>query len=257
MKESLALPTQICVNVVAFLGKPNGAGERPITPTGCPYAVYMARYKNETRRWDDVYHGWWDDAVKGNSALQSGLLRRIYEEVATLNGQQSACSAIWKSSLTVCVCTNSSIRHWSGTFQNDCSTLLCKRISASESSVQGKWWSKAYSLAVAYWLAAPWETGLRGWYFTTFWNVVNNALPAQLLAPVETRQFVDELTTVSAANSEDDVALELRDELQNVKLAFQWRTQRETWALMRLAEAGDDARPVTKDIAQQDIGEKR
>ena len=146
MKESLALPTQICVNVVAFLGKPNGAGERPITLTGCPYAVYMARYKNETRRWDDVYHGWWDDAVKGNSALQSGLLRRIYEEVATLNGQQSACSSIWKSSLTVCVCTNSSIRHWSGTFQNDCFTLLCKRISASESSVQGKWWSKAYSL---------------------------------------------------------------------------------------------------------------
>ena len=32
-----------------------------------------------------------DDAVKGNSALQSGLLRRVYEEVASLNGQSAAC----------------------------------------------------------------------------------------------------------------------------------------------------------------------
>ena len=34
VEESLALPTQICANVVALLGKPNGAGERPITLTG-------------------------------------------------------------------------------------------------------------------------------------------------------------------------------------------------------------------------------
>ena len=30
---------------VAFLGKPNGAGERPITLTGCLYAIFMAGYK--------------------------------------------------------------------------------------------------------------------------------------------------------------------------------------------------------------------
>ena len=47
---------------------------------------------------------------------------------------------------------------------------------------------------------------------------VNNALPTQLPALVETRQFVDDLTTMSVANSEDDVthsrcsvALELQD----------------------------------------------
>ena len=40
---------------------------------------------------DSKYHGWWDDAVKDNSALQSGLLRRVYEEVATLNGQPAVC----------------------------------------------------------------------------------------------------------------------------------------------------------------------
>ena len=29
--------------------------------------------------------------MNGNSALQSGLLRRVHEEVASLNGQSAAC----------------------------------------------------------------------------------------------------------------------------------------------------------------------
>ena len=48
---------------------------------------------------------------------------------------------------------------------------------------------------------------------------VNNALPTRLPALVETRQFVDDLTTMSVAHSEDDVthskcsvALDLQDE---------------------------------------------
>ena len=55
----------------------------------------------------------------------------------------------------------------------------------------------------------------------------NNTLPEQLPAPVETRQFVDDLTAMSVANSEADVthsicfvALELRDELGNGKLTL-------------------------------------
>ena len=79
VEKLLALPAQICVNVVALLGKPSGHGERPITHTRCLFAIYMAGCKNEMRNWDSEYHGWWDDAVKGNSALQSDLLRRVYE----------------------------------------------------------------------------------------------------------------------------------------------------------------------------------
>ena len=138
-----------------------------------------------------------------------------------MDSQQSACSSTWKGCMTVCICTNSSIRHWSGTFQNDCSLLPRKRTSASESSAQEKWWGKAYSPPVAYWLAAPWETGLCGVVPYNILDCVNNALPAQLPAPVETRQFVDDFTTMSVANSEDDVthsicsvALELRDEIK-------------------------------------------
>ena len=56
---------------------------------------------------------------------------------------------------------------------------------------------------------------------------VNKTLPAQLPAPVETRQFVDDLTTMVVDNSEDDVAnttcsvaVGLRDSLDNGKLTF-------------------------------------
>ena len=70
---------------VGLLGKPNGNGERPITLTECLYAIYMAGCKNEMRTWDSENHGWWDDAD------QSGLLRRVYEEVASQNGQSAVC----------------------------------------------------------------------------------------------------------------------------------------------------------------------
>ena len=57
--------------------------------------------------------------------------------------------------------------------------------------------------------------------FYKIWASANNVLPAQLPAPVETRQFVDGLATMSAGNNEDDVtrsicsiALELRHELE-------------------------------------------
>ena len=49
---------------------------------------------------------------------------------------------------------------------------------------------------------------------------VKNTFPAQLPTPDGTRQFVDDLTTMAVANSEDvtdicSVALERRDELEN------------------------------------------
>ena len=119
--------------------------KRPITLTGCLCATYMASYKNETRHWDNDYHGWWDDAVKGNSALQSGLLRRRYEEIAhTMDSQQSECSSMWTNFYdSVFAQTHPS---GVGADFSKCSTLLCKRTSASESYVQEKWCGRAYSL---------------------------------------------------------------------------------------------------------------
>ena len=55
----------------------------------------------------------------------------------------------------------------------------------------------------------------------------NNVLPAQLPARVEQRQFVDDLTTMSVVNNDDDVtrsicsvALELRHELEAAKFTL-------------------------------------
>ena len=56
---------------------------------------------------------------------------------------------------------------------------------------------------------------------------MNNVLPTQLPVPVETRQFVDDLTTMSVANSEDDVtqsicsvAPEVQEDLRNARLTL-------------------------------------
>ena len=112
----------------------------------------MAGHKNEMRSWDNNYHGWWDDAVKGNSALQSGLVTRIYEEVATRNGQPAVFD-MEKCYDSVC---------------------LCKLI----------------------------DQALKRNFQKRLLECVNNALPTRLPAPVETRQFVDDPTTMSVANSE-------------------------------------------------------
>ena len=74
VEKSLALPTQICVNVVALLGM--GKGQSRSLGAYTPFT--WPAVKNEMRNWNSEYHGWWDDAVKGNSALQSGLLRRVF-----------------------------------------------------------------------------------------------------------------------------------------------------------------------------------
>ena len=57
VEKKLCAPTQLCVNVVGLLGKPNGNGERPITLTECLYAIYMAGCRNEMRTWDSEIHG--------------------------------------------------------------------------------------------------------------------------------------------------------------------------------------------------------
>ena len=114
-------------------------------------------YQKESRLWDDAYHGWWNDAVNGNSALQSGELRRIYEEVATLTDKhRSACSSTWSSFYDfVCLLAQT---HRTGTGAqfppSGCCTYPSKRTSASVSSVQEECWGKACSLPMASWLAA-------------------------------------------------------------------------------------------------------
>ena len=52
VEESLALPL----------------AEGPSRSLGRLHAKNIAGYNIEARHWHDGYHGWWDDAVKGNRA---------------------------------------------------------------------------------------------------------------------------------------------------------------------------------------------
>ena len=63
-------------NVAALLGKHNSTEERSVTLVGCLCAIFTAGYKEDARDWDETYHGWWDDPVKG-SAARDGCAKNL------------------------------------------------------------------------------------------------------------------------------------------------------------------------------------
>ena len=113
--------------------------------------------------------------AKGNSALQSGLRRRVY--VATLSGQpavdcqQSSCSPIWKKFYDI-VCLHRLLGL--ALERNFPKRLLYEAMQAylSERILRagGMGGAKHTIPQMAYWLAAPWEAGLRGWFSITYWK---------------------------------------------------------------------------------------
>ena len=166
--------------------------------------------------------------MKGNSALQSGLLRRVHEEVASLNGQSAACvffdmekfydSACLYKLIDLAMARDFPRRLLYIAMQ----AYLSDRILRAGDMVM-------HSIQPSNGILAGCSLG-HSFARVIFYNIldsVNNVLPAQLPAPVETRQFVDDLTTSSVANNEDDVtrsicsvALELRHELEAAKLTL-------------------------------------
>ena len=87
IERQVCMPQQLLYNIIALFAKPMSTGERPITVTGCLYAWYMSIMSDIAAEWDQERQGFWDDAVKGSSALQAALRRRLGEEVATLLGK--------------------------------------------------------------------------------------------------------------------------------------------------------------------------
>ena len=73
--------------------------------------------------WDSEYRGWWDDAVKGNRALQSGLLRRVYEEDPSLNGQSAVCMFCDMEKFCDSACLYENVDH--AMARNSPKSLLC------------------------------------------------------------------------------------------------------------------------------------
>ena len=60
-----------------------GGGERPITITSTLYSLVMGIYGIEMTEWQEDQGASWDDAVRGSSALQAALKRRMLDEIET------------------------------------------------------------------------------------------------------------------------------------------------------------------------------
>ena len=79
VEESLAMPIQILLNIVALLPKPQG-GERPVGLVSLFGVLWSVLRGDEFKTWDNRRAAHWDDAVKGSSALKAAIRRRMLDE---------------------------------------------------------------------------------------------------------------------------------------------------------------------------------
>ena len=80
-EELMVLPIQALVNFIALIPKPTG-GDRPIALTTLIYALWTRIRQPYIREWETERAGFWDDAIRGSSALRAALLRRAADESA-------------------------------------------------------------------------------------------------------------------------------------------------------------------------------
>ena len=66
--------------VVQLIPKPKG-GDRPITVTSTLYSLVIDVLGFQMNEWQEDQQAFWDDAVRGSSALQAALQRRLYDEL--------------------------------------------------------------------------------------------------------------------------------------------------------------------------------
>jgi hypothetical protein len=78
--RSLIAPAQWRANAVQLIPKPKG-GDRPITVTSTLYSLVMDILGVQMNDWQEEQQAFWDDAIKGSSALQAALHRRLYDEL--------------------------------------------------------------------------------------------------------------------------------------------------------------------------------
>ena len=85
-ERKCTFPLQVLCNIIALISKPKG-GDRPIGLACFLYCVWSIIRAPPTVQWDERKAGFWDDAVRGSSALQATLLRRAKAEAAILGGK--------------------------------------------------------------------------------------------------------------------------------------------------------------------------
>ena len=89
MEQLLAVQVQMLCNFVGMLEKPGG-GERPIALTVALYCLYCNVRNVFAVQWDKDHAGFWDDAVRGSSALMAAIKRNISREARVALGISGA-----------------------------------------------------------------------------------------------------------------------------------------------------------------------
>ena len=89
INEKVAWPRQVMHNIVVLLGKPKG-GDRPICLVSWLIKLWEAFFDESVTEWEAGRIGFWDDAVKGSSALRAAAMRRLHAESAHLCGDEFA-----------------------------------------------------------------------------------------------------------------------------------------------------------------------
>ena len=86
-------PLQALLALIPLLPKPLG-GDRPIFLATQFYVLWAGLRRPWSSEWEEKKAGFWDDAIKGSSALQAGLRRRLFDEIAAAHGLATA-SLFW------------------------------------------------------------------------------------------------------------------------------------------------------------------
>ena len=78
---------------VSLIPKPDG-GDRPIGVTPLMVALFLKSRTGFVLTWDEAAMDFWEDAIKGSSALRAGLYRRLTDECSCALGLDTA-SIYW------------------------------------------------------------------------------------------------------------------------------------------------------------------
>ena len=88
-KKLRRCPFGLTATPISLIPKPGG-GLRPIGVTQLLCAIFLKSQSGFLEGWEEEHMKFWEDAVKGSSALRAGLDRRLMDEVAVLQGKETA-----------------------------------------------------------------------------------------------------------------------------------------------------------------------
>ena len=92
-EDAIAWPWQFLTMLEALLAKPAG-GERAVALLPWPVRLWSRLRKPLGADWCDQKAGFWDEAVKGSSALLDALRRLFWDDSTELLGL-ARCSVLW------------------------------------------------------------------------------------------------------------------------------------------------------------------